>query len=65
MKINIKKILIANRGEIACRIIDTCHKMGIEALAIYTISDKNSKHIQLADEAVLLKNDGAKGYLDM
>jgi len=49
--IKINKILIANRGEIACRIIRTAKKMGIECIAIYSDVDKYSQHVQLADEA--------------
>ncbi|MEK9601002.1 MAG: biotin carboxylase N-terminal domain-containing protein, partial [Bacteroidota bacterium] len=49
-----KKILIANRGEIAVRIIKTCQKMGISSVAIYSEADRDSKHIQLADEAVCI-----------
>jgi len=49
-----KKILIANRGEIACRVIATAHKMGIQTVAVYSEADKEARHVQLADEAVLL-----------
>ena len=45
------KILIANRGEIACRIIRSCHKMGIRTVAVYSDADARALHIQLADEA--------------
>lgn len=48
------KILIANRGEIACRVIATAQKMGIKTVAIYSEADKEARHVQLADEAVLL-----------
>lgn len=45
------KILIANRGEIACRVIKTAHKMGIKTVAIYSDADRNALHVQMADEA--------------
>ncbi|MGB4789302.1 MAG: acetyl/propionyl/methylcrotonyl-CoA carboxylase subunit alpha [Lentibacter algarum] len=47
-----KKILIANRGEIACRVIKTAKKMGIKTVAIYSDADKQALHVQMADEAV-------------
>ncbi|MGJ8585088.1 MAG: acetyl-CoA carboxylase biotin carboxylase subunit [Marinosulfonomonas sp.] len=47
-----KKILIANRGEIACRVIKTARKMGIATVAIYSDADKNALHVKMADEAV-------------
>ena len=49
-----KKILIANRGEIACRVITTARRMGIATVAVYSDADKNARFVQLADEAVRL-----------
>jgi propionyl-CoA carboxylase alpha chain len=49
-----KKILIANRGEIACRVIATARKMGIQTVAVYSEADRNARHVALADEAVCI-----------
>ena len=48
------KILIANRGEIACRIIKTARRMGIETVAVYSEADKDALHVDMADSAVAI-----------
>jgi acetyl-CoA carboxylase biotin carboxylase subunit len=61
-----KKILVANRGEIAVRIIRACREMGIETVAIYSEADKEALHVQLADEAVCIGPPSSKdSYLNM
>ena len=48
----LRKILVANRGEIACRIIDSCKKLKFHSVAVYSDVDKNSKHVRKADESI-------------
>jgi len=60
----LKKVLIANRGEIAVRIVRACAEMGIRSVAIYTEPDRYGLHVKRADESWLLGQDPLAGYLD-
>ena len=62
----IRKLLIANRGEIAVRIIRACREMGIATVAVYSEADEESLHTQLADEAICIgPGPSAQSYLNM
>ncbi len=61
----IKKILIANRGEIAVRIIRACKEMGIKAVAVYTDADSHALHVKKADEAYNIGPESVAGYLNV
>ena len=61
-----KKVLIANRGEIAVRIIRACRELGIRCVAVYSTADRNALHAQIADEAICIGPPATKdSYLNM
>lgn len=61
-----EKILIANRGEIACRVIRTAKKLGIRTVAVYSDADANAQHVKLADEAVYIgQSPATQSYLQV
>ncbi|RKY04186.1 MAG: acetyl-CoA carboxylase biotin carboxylase subunit, partial [Planctomycetota bacterium] len=60
------RILIANRGEIALRIIRACHEMGVEAVAVFSEADKDAEYVRLADEAICIGPPSpAESYLNI
>lgn len=59
-----KRILIANRGEIAVRIIRACNDLSIESIAIYSHADRESLHVKMATHTYAISEDPIKGYLN-
>ena len=61
-----KKILIANRGEIALRILRACEELDIKTVAVYSSADKDLKHVKMADESICIgPAESAKSYLNV
>ena len=61
-----ERVLVANRGEIACRVIRACHELGVQAVAIYSRADKDSLHVQMADQAICVgEATNTESYLNL
>jgi acetyl/propionyl-CoA carboxylase alpha subunit len=60
-----ERVLIANRGEIAARIVRSCRSAGLTSVAIYSFADSTAPHVRLADIALALPGENAQAYLNM
>lgn len=61
-----ERVLIANRGEIACRVVRACHQLGVEAIAIYSKADADSRHVHIADRAICVgEAQNTESYLNL
>ena len=64
-ELRLRRLLIANRGEVACRIIRSCHRLGIETMAVHSTADARARHVRLADTAIAIGGAApAESYLD-
>ncbi len=66
MSVKFKRVLILNRGEIACRLIQACQELGLEAVALYSDADRGARHVELANDSIHLPGTApAETYLNL